>query len=244
MPLAEIGPFVPRDSDVSLPDQVPGGARGSRYEQAMSPVLNKFPFSWGFTEQLAFEKDFGRWEHFNTERPGTGPPQSNDKVTRGTGKGGESLGKDREEREEGRHRGLLRELGWYSVPCFPLRSPGKEPWPGCFVPARLSCGQGHREEEGMLSTKGHSSSHDPESIDACLPCCLGSSQARWRWRGDLGSRGESASLEHCSGPGVATPMSHSILKGGRGASREYPGASSPAGGALGLRDGDSPLVTR
>lgn len=64
------------------------------------------------------------------------------------GSGGEAR------RGEGRTWSLLWELGCYPVPCFPLRSLGKKAWPGCFLPDRLSCGQGHREEEGDTLNKG------------------------------------------------------------------------------------------
>lgn len=92
------------------------------------------------------------------------------------------------------------------------------------------------------STKGHSSSHHPESIEACSPCCLGSSQAHppALGPGPQGGNTESraARLEQGSAPGWPHPRAPaSFLKPESGRERPLqrgPGPSAPAGGALGL----------
>lgn len=97
------------------------------------------------------------------------------------------------------------------------------------------------------STKEHSSSPDPESIEACVPYWLGSSQEHCQ--GELGRRVGTQSSELPAWSVAAPQGGHThgsqhlkrkkkekVWEGA--CSRELPGSSPPAGGALGLRDFD------
>lgn len=161
---------------------------------------------------------------------------------------------ERGERRDGRTWRPPGGLGWYSVPNFPLGSLQEEQWPGCFLPECLSCGQGCRGGGGSAQQRGILLATTQNQWRLVCPAAWGvarhAGEGTWTagWeRRVLGC----ASLEHCSGPRLATPLSSSSFKKkkkttsggvGEGASRKHPGPSSPAGGALRLRDGDFPRV--
>lgn len=126
-------------------------------------------------EQWAFEQDLE--VGFSTERSGTGPPMSNDRVTRVMGNSAQARERAERRREKG---GMWRPppgAGVLFCPCFPLGSLGKEPWPAASYLNSSPEGKDTGRGRVTCSTKGHSSSQDGESIEACLPCSLGSSQA-------------------------------------------------------------------
>lgn len=163
-------------------------------------------------------------EDLSPGRSGTGPPPPHPyphshpqqrRLMTG-GKGGESPGNDREGRREMAGPGdPLGGLGWYSVPYFPLGSLQEEQWPGCFLPECLSCGQGRRGGGGSAQQRGILLDTTQNQWRLVCPAAWGvarhAGEGTWAagWeRRVLGC----ASLEHCSGPRLATPLSSSSFK--------------------------------